>query len=102
DDADLAELFLGLLHEIGDVDKKPAVEMRAAGAVEPEKIVPRLSRRLCSRACGNVLNRDVVDRDRNLVLLAPISGEFIEPGVIFRNEVAPLYDRQRFVVGQRA
>ena len=64
----LPYFFLGFLHEIGDVDKELAVEMRAAGAVEPEKIVSRLRRRLCGRARGNVLHRNVVDRDRDLVL----------------------------------
>jgi hypothetical protein len=41
DGGDLAVLFLGFLHEIGNVDKKFAVEMRSAGAVEAEKIVSR-------------------------------------------------------------
>ena len=98
DDGNLAVFFLGLLHEIGDVDKELAVEMRAAGAVEPEKIVSRSSRRLRGRACRNVLHGNVVDRDRDLVLLAPVLGEFVEPGVVLRNEMGPLHDRQRFVV----
>ena len=85
---DLAVLLLGFLHQIGDVDKKLAIEMRAAGAVEPEKIMPRSGRRFGGRACGNVLHGNVVDRDRDLVLLAPVLGELVEPRVVLRNEVA--------------
>ena len=94
--------FFSVFHEIGDIDQELAVEMRAAGAVEPEQIVARSSRRLGGRACGNVLHRDVVDRDRDLVLLAPVLGELVEPCVVFRNEVAPLHDRQRLGVGHGA
>ena len=53
--------------------------MRATGAVKPEQIVSRSSRRLGGRACGNVLHRDVVDRDRDLILLAPVLCKFVEP-----------------------
>ena len=100
DGGNLAVLLLGFLHEIGDVHKELTIEMRAAGAVEPEKIVSRSGRSFCGRACGNVLHGNVVDRDRNLVLVAPVLGEFVEPGVVCRNEVGPLHDRQRLVGGQ--
>src|SRR6185312_12310300 len=101
DDGHLAVFFLGLFHQIADVDKKLAVEMGAAGAVEPEKIVSRSSRRLRGRARRNVLHGNVVDRNRDLVLLAPVLGEFVEPSVVFRNEMGPLHDGQRFVLGER-
>ena len=67
--------------------------MRPAGAVPAEQIVPRSGRRLGGRARGDVLHGDVVDRDRNIVLLAPVLGEFVEPFVVLRNEMTPLHDR---------
>jgi hypothetical protein len=92
DGSDLAVLLLRLAHEIGDVDEKLAVEMGAAGAIESEKIVSRSGRRLCGRACGNVLHGNMVDRDRNLVLLAPVLSKLVEPGIVLRDKVCPLHD----------
>ena len=89
----LAVLFLGFFHEIADVDKKLAIEMGAARAVEPEEIVSRSGRRLGRRACRNVLHGNMVDGDGDLVFLAPVLGEFIEPRVVLGNEVRPLHDR---------
>src|SRR5215469_4287128 len=44
--------------------------------------------------------RDVIDRDRDAVLLAPILGEAIEPSVILRDEMTPLQDSKRFGLGE--
>ena len=101
DDADLAVLLLDRLDQARHVDKEFAIEVRAAGAVPPEQIVPRSGRRLGGRARGDVLHGDVVDGDVDIILLSPILGEVVEPFVVRRNEMAPLHDRQRLGVGQR-
>ena len=102
DGADLAVFFLDGFNEIADVDQEFTIQMRAAGAVPAEQIMPRSGRRLGGRARGDVLHRNVVDRDRNLVLVAPFLGEVVEPFVVFRDEVTPLHNRQRLGVGHRA
>ena len=94
--------FSIVLDQARHVDKELAVEMRAAGAVPAEQVVAGSGRGLGCRARGDVRDRDVVDRDGDLVLLAPVLGELVEPFVVSRDEVAPLHDRQRLGVGQRA
>ena len=74
--------------------------MRASSPVPPEQIMPRSSRHLGGGAGGHILYRDVVDRDRNIVLLSPVLGELVKPFVVCRNEVTPLHDRQRLGIGQ--
>ena len=100
DRGDLAVFFLRLLHQIGDVDKELAVEMRPAGAIEAEKIVSRSGGGLGGGACGNILHGYVVDRDGDIVLLAPRLRELVEPDIVVRDEMGPLHDRERFVGGQ--
>ena len=102
DGGDLAVLLLDGFDEACDVDEELAVEMRAAGAVPSEQVVARSGRGFGSRTRGHVRDRDVVDGDGNLVLLAPVLCELVEPFVVSGNEVAPLHDRQRLGVGHRA
>src|SRR6185437_10025381 len=93
-------LLLDGFDETGDVDEELAVEMRAAGAVPSEQVMSRSGGGFGSRSRGHVRHRDVVDGDGNLVLLAPVLCELVEPFVIGRNEVTPLHDRKGLGVGQ--
>src|ERR1700747_1610548 len=102
DDSDLAVLLLDTLDQVRNVDEEFAVEVRAAGAVPGEQVVPRPGRGLGGRARGDVRHGDMIDRDLNLVLRSPVPCELVEPLVIRRDKMAPLHDRQRPGVGHRA
>jgi len=62
----------------------------------------RAGRRLGRGARGDVLHGNVVDGDRDAILLAPVRGELVEPFVEGRDEMAPLHHRQRLALGERA
>ncbi len=56
-----------------------------------------LGRHLGSHPRGQVEVGDVVDGDLDLVLVAPIGGKLVEPGVVVGDEVAPLQDPELFL-----
>src|SRR5262249_32334265 len=102
DDGDLAVFLLHVLDQAGHVNEEFAIEMRAAGAVPTKQVVTRSRRGFGSSSGSDVLHRDMIDRDLDVVLIAPILCEFVEPFVIGRNEMTPLHDRKCFGVGQGA
>jgi hypothetical protein len=69
---------------------------------EHHQVVPLLGRHLGSGTRGDQRQVDVVDRDRGIVLLAPFLDVFaLEPGVIGRDEMAPLQDFQSVCSARR-
>ena len=90
----LPNFFSTQLDQAGHVDEVLAVEMRSAGTVPHEQIVPGLCRHLCRSACGDVLLGNMVDRHSDAVSGAPIVRKLVKPRVEGRDEMAPLKDRQ--------
>jgi hypothetical protein len=103
--ADRQHLAVFALH-LGDqrakIEHLLPVEVRAAGAVEAEQIMARLSRGLGRRPRRQLQGRDVIDGDRDAVFLAPLPGEGCDPSIVGWDEVAPLDDLQRLVRGPGA
>src|SRR5205814_242543 len=66
--------------------------------------VVALSRRSLRGSLGRKVDKvDVVDDDIRIVLLSPLFAESpVEPGVVRRNEVAPLKNFQRLLLSRRA
>src|SRR5262249_61695729 len=92
-------LLLGLDRGRGEMERVPPARVRAARAVEGENVVSRLGGDF-GRGAGRELKvRDVIDRNSDAVLLAPILSEGIEPAVVLGNEMTPLQDFEGLGLG---
>src|SRR5262249_22099347 len=79
---DLAVLLLELVDEAGEIHQVFFIQVRSAGAGEVEQVVSCPGRYLGGGARRNLQVRNVVDRDGDAVLLTPVLGKGIEPGVV--------------------
>ena len=84
----------GEIDKIGGVDELLFVAVRLDQPIELDDVVAGLGSRLRRESRGQVQVVDVINRHIDLVLRAPIRSHLVEPGVVGRDEMAPLQDRQ--------
>src|SRR5262249_181306 len=96
----LSYLLLVLPSGRGEMQQMLLVQVRAPRALEAQHVVSGLGGDLGRGAGREFKVRDVINRNGDAVLLAPILGEGIEPGVVLGNEMAPLQDFEGLGLGE--
>src|ERR1700731_1107063 len=97
----LAVLFLDLLIHMGHINRR--VLVGRGRREEHEEVVAFLRGDFGGGSGGKINQIDIVHHDVGVVLLSPFLGEFsVEPGIVSRDEMAPLNYFQRLLLRQGA
>ncbi len=86
---------LGVAYHVGHVEHLRLE--RARRRQKLKEVVTLLSRDLGVGACRQVRQGDVVHRNLDTLLRAPVLRVLVEPGVVRGDEVAPLHDLERLL-----